>query len=156
MSLASLRATPGAAAPVLADLSAVSRAEIEAAGCYPDDMAPYVVARIREHGGYVILNDGEPIAVYGFVPFEYGPHRGSATWFLAAERFFASGARATRFARRTLAAHAARRRGALFCASSSPHPQARRWLGLLGFEDFEDHGTCFISQYRVLPSRDAA
>ncbi len=73
--------------------------------------------------------DGRPVAVFGYFP------EGDRTiiWFLATSEYFALGSHGIRYARRYLKALHESGIGDLWDRAFVHHPDAERWLEVLGF-----------------------
>ncbi len=145
--LTDCRCLPGAADRVFWNLSYISQAEYVRAGVTASDACAEIKTRIKTFGGHAILDAGRAIALYGFVPFPKEP--GYATWFVCTRPFFDRDVlRNARFCRDRMTAWGDKLKGPIIAASSSPHPDAQRWLKLLGFEKISDHSSGFVSQFK--------
>lgn len=122
---------------ILDRLSEQSRAEYESAG-YPGEQFMASLAEFLAQGEVTVLEfDGEPQAFIAIKVEEPLP----VTWFAATKEFYDKALATTRVARRFLK-DAARRYGAIATVTGSTHPQAGKWLRVLGYEHVE--GNIFL------------
>lgn len=129
-------ATPNHARTILADLSEITRADIEA-----HHMSD---ARVRETIDWYFVNgtahalveDGEPLCVVGVVWM--GDYWNC--WLLAREGFWSVRPSIWRNLRRYSQLALSGMRESVHSYSASPHPALSRWMGALGFEEAGSDG----------------
>lgn len=86
--------------------------------------------------------DGAPQAVLSIKNTDIGP----VTWLACTKEFFAKGMAPTRAARRYMQ-EAVQRHRQVFSIVGSDHPQAAKWMQVIGFDLVEDRGDVKVFLY---------
>lgn len=124
---------------VLASPSEVTAREIDRAGFTPWTALKFFRDCLKDGEARTVLIDGEIGFILGIAPHPLLPRR-SSLWFIAAERYWSTGAAGVRFGRAFLRSVEQRFPGEHLSARTwSDHQDVDRWFALLGFrqESFE-------------------
>lgn len=125
---------------VFEQMSDVSRAEFD--GLPMADWREFAINHLGKGEGWTYLDPLEgPLFLFGLIP----QPKGFRTWFVSAQRYFDLGAKGVRATRHILQGFRDQHPAAEFeCCTRSRHPDADRWLRLLGFRAVKD-----VGHYRV-------
>jgi len=119
---------------VLDRLSEQHRVEYEALGWPSEEFLARMARYMAEADTKCLWFDGKPQAVLAIKPGAPLP----TTWLAVTKEFYGKGMGPTRFARRYMQ-QAVQRHGPILSVIGSGHPQAAKWMKVLGYQQIGEN-----------------